>query len=182
MGYHTNFEGEFTFDRPVEAEQAAYIKKFSTTRRMKRDPAVCGGMADPDREAVGLPVGPDGCYFTGGLGFHGQDDDPSVVDGNTPPGQAPLGTRNRGGEIPEIRQPGLWCGWVVGDDQQSLVWNGREKFYSYVEWLEYLIHHFFIPWGYKLNGQVGWIGENEDDRRVITCQNNRVEAVKRYYF
>ena len=38
MGYTTTFEGEFRLDRPLSAEQRAYLNAFSATRRMRRDP------------------------------------------------------------------------------------------------------------------------------------------------
>lgn len=37
----------------------------------------------------------------------------------------------------EKRFPGIWCQWIINDDG-CLCWNSGEKFYNYVEWLEYL--------------------------------------------
>jgi len=185
MGYHTDFTGKFDFDRVVEPHHAEYIRKFNDTRRMKRDPEKAANLPDPVREAVGLPVGPEGAFFVGGLGFCGQEDDESVVDHNSAPGEVPYGSsddfRNRydenrrRGEALES-QPGLWCKWTVTEDNKSLEWDGGEKFYYYVEWLRYLIKYFLEPWGYQLNGTVEWTGEDPGDKGVMICENNKVRT------
>lgn len=153
MGYSTDFTGRFDLDRPLTPEHAAYLRKFAETRRMKRDPAKLP--PDPTRDAVGLPVGPEGAYFVGG-----QEDDASVVDHNNPPDG----------------QPRLWCQWVPTADNAGIEWDGGEKFCHYVAWLEYLITHFLAPWGYRVNGAVAWDGEDSDDRGTITVRDNVVST------
>ena len=49
----------------------------------------------------------------------------------------------------------------------------------YVEWLAYLIKRFLEPWGYVLNGGVGWRGGDWDDVGVIVVIENKVRAVIR---
>jgi hypothetical protein len=164
MGYTTDFAGSFRLDKPLTTAHAAYLVQFSETRRVKRDPERAARLPDPLRIAAGLPIGNDAGYFVGGVGEFGQDDDESVVDPNEPPDG----------------QPGLWCGWTVGEDEQSIEWNGVEKFYNYVQWLEYLITHFLAPWGYTLNGEVRWEGEDEQDRGVIRVENDDVIAEPDY--
>lgn len=39
-------------------------------------------------------------------------------------------------------QPGYWCQWEPCWDGCCLSFNGHEKFYAPVRWLEYLIEHF----------------------------------------
>lgn len=163
MGYTTEFSGSFRLDRPLAAEHAAYLHKFNQTRRMKRDSVIAAHLADPVRIAAGLPVGVDGCYFVGGLGFAGQSDDASVLDHNHPP----------------EGQPGLWCQWMPSDEATAIVWDRGEKFYSYVEWIIYLIDNFLAPWGYRLNGTVRWKGEDSDDRGRIVIKNNIVSTPSR---
>lgn len=179
MGYHTDFRGGFEIDRPVEEKHAAYIRKFNETRRMKRDPSIAQRLPDPIREAAGLNIGQDGAFFVGGKGFHGQDEDASVIDPNTPPGQV----EGYGMEIYAINeklmaesrvQPSLWCQWTLNDANDKLVWDGGEKFYHYVEWLKYMIENFFKPWNYVLNGKVKWQGEEMDDRGEMIVENNVV--------
>lgn len=168
MGYTTSFDGEFTITPPLNAAQVAYLKKFSETRRTKRDEAKTALRPDPIRDAVGLPVGPDGGYFVGANGFRGQEagifgDPPAddVIDHNYSPKD----------------QPGLWCQWTPSEDGTRLEWDGGEKFYGYVEWLEYLVQHFLDPWGRMLNGEVRWCGEESDDRGVIYAKDNLIDAV-----
>jgi hypothetical protein len=161
MGYTTDFYGHFQVTPTLSESHAAYLSKFADTRRMKRLEGACVELADPVREAVGLPVGVQGAYFTGSESVDGQDfDHSSVMDHNRPP---------KG-------QPGLWCQWVPSADRTAITWDGGEKFYYYVEWLEYLIQNFLEPWGYTLNGSVKWCGEEDDDRGTIVCTDNAVET------
>lgn len=130
MGYTTELEGEFRVDPPLPPERVRYLRRFNETRRMKRSASALEGVADPIREAVGLPLGPDGAYFVGSDDRYGQDmDHASVVDENRPPSG----------------QPGLWCGWRASDDGSAIRWDGVEKFYYYAEWLQYLVDHFLRP-------------------------------------
>ena len=170
MGYTTEFTGHFTITPPLSAAQAAYINAFSNTRRMQRDEAITAARLDAIRAAVGLPVGTEGGYFVGAPGLAGQEDECGtkalrpigVMDFNRPPSG----------------QPGLWCQWVVSDDGATLEWDGGEKFYHYVEWLEYLIKHFIAPWGSVVAGEVTWQGEDSNDRGVIHARGNAVQAIE----
>jgi hypothetical protein len=169
MGYTTSFKGQFSIAPMLRPEHLAYLKAFNYTRRMKRDPAVVAGMPDARREAVGLPVGPDGAYYVG-----------SADDGNF--GQGTPGEKMGavGGIVasgsPPSGQPGLWCQWTPTDDGMTLKWDEGEKFYKYVEWLEYLIKNFLGPWGYTLNGVVKWKGEEQEDRGRIVVEDNVVRT------
>ncbi len=141
-------------------EHAAYLKQFNRTRRMRRAPKEAKLLPDPHRKAVGLPLGKEAGYFVGCGGNLGQDEDESVLDYNSPP----------------AGQPGLWCQWAPTEDGTAIVWDGGEKFYDYVAWLTYLIAHFLAPWGYVLNGQMTWQGEEKTDRGVISVSQNEVTA------
>jgi hypothetical protein len=79
---------------------------------------------------------------------------------------------------PEIVKYSYYCQWVPSLDGKFLQWDQNEKFYSYVEWLEYLIKEFFIPKGYKLNGTVTWSGEETGDLGKIIVKDNVVEVKK----
>lgn len=74
--------------------------------------------------------------------------------------------------------PGFWCQWVPNSEGTALQWDGGEKFYDYVEWLEFLIKNFIEPWGLKLNGEVKWFGEERDDIGLIIVNNNKVTTSK----
>lgn len=162
MGYTTEFDGRFELDKPLTAAQVAYLKKFAATRRMKRDAEKVAQRDDPLREKVGLGVGPDGAYFVGAEGFAGQGRDADILEYNSPP----------------TGQPSLWCQWLPTEDGEAIEWDEGEKFYEYVEWIEYIIKHFLTPWGRKLAGKVSWVGEESDDRGVICIVDNVVQSAK----
>ena len=131
-------------------------KVFTDTRRMKRNAALAASLRDPVRQAVGLPVGLEGGYFVGNPKDYGQTHDATVVDYNGPP----------------TGQPGLWCGWTPHENGTAIEWNGAEKFYKYKVWIVYLIEHFLKPWGYTLNGDVTWQGEDMADRGTMSIRDN----------
>ena len=160
MGYTTDFQGRFDLDRPLTPAQVKYLQSFSRTRRMKRDADKVSVLPDADREAVGLPVGLDGAYYVGSQRDYGQNRTADVIDYNSPP----------------TGQPGLWCHWTPTDDGTAIEWDGGEKFYHYVEWIEYLVEHFLKPWGYVVNGQVEWNGEDRDDIGRIVVHDNKVSS------
>lgn len=194
MGYTTDFYGEFNLTPSLTQEQTDYINKFSDTRRMKRDvnklmELYKGEGGYPGRTGTPEEIyGPDGCYFVGGTGSAGQDHDSSIIDYNRPPG-LPTYEQTRNLPFNEMWdneqklikegkcQPGLWCQWVVEGDNNTLAWDGNEKFYEYTAWLEYLITNFFEPWGVKVNGEVEFQGEDRDDRGKIVVTDNEVQVL-----
>lgn len=64
------------------------------------------------------------------------------------------------------------------DDGTAIEWDEGEKFYDYVGWIQYLIKHFFGPWGYVLNGSVTWEGESKGDMGRIIITDNAVSTQK----
>lgn len=147
MGYQTDFRGEFKLNKSLTVKDYMFLKRFSETRRMKRN----------------LPeeYGVDGEFYVEGKGYAGQDrDDKTIVDFNTPPST----------------QPGLWCQWIPNEEGDAIVWDGGEKFYNYVEWIQYLIEKILSPRGYVLNGEVFWQGEDSDDEGKIVIKDNIVET------
>jgi len=159
MGYTTKFEGSFTITPTLTKEHQDYLIGFSKTRRMKRIVTKVKKLPDPIRIAAGLPIGEEGGYFIG----EGDDqskkimDDDSIKDLNKPPKD----------------QPGLWCQWIPFNNF-SLEWDRGEKFYNYTLWLEYIIKHFLKRWGYNLNGEVIWYGENSEDIGKIIIKENKI--------
>jgi hypothetical protein len=160
MGYTTEFNGRFNLNKPLTEEHSNYLTQFAETRRIKRDARKTSGRPDPIRKAVGLQVGLEGGYFVGEGGFMGQNSGPDVINSNDPP----------------AGQPGLWCQWVPTEDRTGIEWNGMEKFYDYTEWLAYLIEHFLEPWGYVLNGEVEWQGEDLEDLGKLVVKDNMVSG------
>jgi len=163
MGYTTDFEGHLKFNKNLTEAQFEYINAFSSIRHMKRDNSILENSPDPLRIAVGLPLGIDSEYYVGTTkqrNCGGQDNRLGVMDYNKQP----------------YTQPGLWCQWIVSDYKQNdiLEWDGSEKFYSYIDWLKYLMENFFIPWGYVLNGTIKWQGENMGDTGLIEVKDNNI--------
>lgn len=145
MGYTTEFDGKFTFDKQLDKETFTLLKGLSETRRMKRN------MKDV--------YGVDGEFYVGGEGFYQLENrHDTIVDNNTPPST----------------QPSLWLQWVPTETGKYLEWDGEEKFYNYIEWLEYIIEKVLIPNGYKLNGEVEYYGEEADDKGTIAIIDNNI--------
>ena len=166
MGYSTYFTGKFEFNKPVTEELKNYINKFCDTRRMIRDVEKIKEIYPNWKElCFNGQLGREGEYFIGGNGFMGQEHDASIVNYNYAPAS----------------QPGLWCQWIINGD--CLEWDGGEKFYNYIEWLEYLIKHFFKPLEYVLNGDISWQGEDEEDFGNIHVVDNviTVQEGNKYY-
>ena len=164
MGYTTKFEGVFQVTPTLSPEHKDYLEAFARTRRVKRDAAATEKVPDRRRLAVGLRIGEEGGYYVGSAdyGISAQRDidcqDPTILNVNQPP---------KG-------QPQLHCDWVPTEDGNGIQWNGSEKFYGYVDWLEFIIDHFLAPWGYEVDGDVTWQGESEDDFGTIYVRNNSV--------
>jgi len=147
MGYTTEFRGEFKFNKPLDAETKDFLEKLASTRRMKRN----------------LPpeYGVEGEFFVEGKGYAGQDRDDSILDYNRPPST----------------QPGLWCQWTPTLDGKGLEWDGGEKFYHYIDWIEYIIKKILEPRGYSLTGDVEWRGEDWSDTGTISIRENNVTVL-----
>lgn len=143
MGYTTDFEGKLKLNKQLSLDDHTFLKKLSKTRRMARN-------VDPK-------YGVEGEFYVDGDGMMGQGHENNIIDYNIPP----------------KTQPGLWCQWTPTDDGEYLVWDGGEKFYNYVEWLEYIIN-WLAPRGYVLNGSVTWQGEESDDMGRIIVKDNVV--------
>ena len=159
MGYTTDFVGKIQIDKPLTELQEAYINAFSETRRMRRDVSLIKDNPKHLHNQLGLGLGVDGEYFVDGGGYAGQDHEDSIIDYNSPP----------------KNQAGLWCKWEVVD-RQYIQWSGMEKFYYYVEWMEYIINNFLEPWGYTCNGDIQWQGEDTGDIGKIVVKDNIVST------
>ena len=105
--------------------------------------------------------GIEGEFYVDGESDFGQDSDKNIMDYNRPPDT----------------QPGLWCHWVPSEDGKSIEWDGGEKFYEYVAWIEYIIDKVLGPKGYTLTGTVEWTGENRDDLGKIVIKKNKVKIL-----
>lgn len=148
MGYTTDFEGRLKFNKTLAEEDKSFLNKLASTRRMARD--------------VDAKYGVEGEFYVEGEGTFGQDREDSVIDYNRPP----------------RTQPSLWLQWVPSEDGNYLEWDGNEKFYNYVQWLEYLIENVFKPRGYSLDGEISWYGEESDDLGRIVVEDNQITILR----
>jgi len=158
MGYTTDFEGEFnlTFNDESKREHVTnLVNGLASTRRMARDLSKISDKLDHPVEYYGV----EGEFYYGGGGMMGQDDDNSVLNHN----------------VPSTTQPGLWLQWVIEGD--ILKWDGSEKFYAYIEWLQYLIDNVFVTNNVVLSGSVDWFGEDRDDTGSLIATDNKVITV-----
>ena len=172
MGYTTEFIGKFTFNREPSQELKDYINCFAKTRHVKRDvEAIQKIFPDWEKRAWKGKLGREAEFFLQPYNeVNYQSDDRldmtgfyqrnGIVDDNYPPES----------------QPSLWCHWII-NKHGELVWSGAEKFYEYVEWLEYLIRYFFEPEGIVLSGKCFYSGERMSDWGYICVENNRVEKI-----
>jgi hypothetical protein len=71
--------------------------------------------------------------------------------------------------------PAYHCDWAVSEDGDTLSWNGNEKFYDYVEWLQWMIDNFFSKWGVTVDGTVHYQGDEIGDHGKITIKNNVIK-------
>lgn len=174
MGYHTSFEGQFNLDRPLTPEHKNYLKAFSEIRHMTWNAELLEQMEDdPIRKAVNLPIGEDGRYFTGSIAIRGKCvGHPALASLTLAVGLPPV--PHAGYNFPPPGVPSFWCQWEPNSDGTAIQWDGIEKFGNYIRWLRFLLEHFLIPWGYTLNGQVHWKGENEGDEGILIVINNQI--------
>lgn len=150
------------FDPPLLPQHTAYLRKFSQTRRVRRDSEQAKFLPDADREQAALPLGEDAEFFVGGLGFAGQQSDLSVVSNNVPP----------------ARQPGLWCGWIPNEEGTRLEFNfdieTAKDLDEAILWLSYLDNHFFNRWDYDLKGACEIYEPDEKDTVFLLLYKREV--------
>lgn len=72
--------------------------------------------------------------------------------------------------------PSQWNKWIVGDDWQSVKWNGGEKFYGYIGWIRLLNANFLAPKRYRLDGTVRFQGEDAGDSGKIVATGGKIEV------
>lgn len=174
----------------ITDEQQTLIKQLSESGLMVEVKSI------KDNRTPEEIYGFKGEYFVGAADdendFRGQNGDSSVIDHNAPSGEisynecADWKKREKLKEklnADIIKQPSLWLQWVLNADGTELIWDGGEKFYSYIEWLKYLVVHFFEPWGIKLNGEIEWVGEDSSDFGKISVKDNVIvvyQGTKQY--
>jgi hypothetical protein len=76
------------------------------------------------------------------------------------------------GELPGIR--GYSCDWELNDDLRSITWNGMEKFYDYVEWMQHIVDSLKSEFDVDVTGTVYYWGESHDDHGVLKVVDGKV--------
>jgi len=164
MGYTTEFVGKLELnykDNDKMHKSITLINGLSKTRRVKRDLNRISELLDKPVEEYGYEG--EFYYDENDFSNFGQSKDISIISSNQPPSN----------------QPGLWLGWVISESDgiYYLEWDGAEKFYYYIQWLEYLINNIFNKNGILLNGDIKWFGEDREDIGVISVTDNNVEIL-----
>lgn len=144
------FTGQFWLSSQLYPEEQAYLHAFSTDRHVKRDVTKIDP-DDPVRLAVGLDMGIEGAYCVN------RNNGASLLDTNNPP----------------AGMPEVYCDFIPNDEGTALIWDETENMRYPYAWLCYLRDHFFIPWGYTLDGQIAWKNTIvKDDYGVLYCHKN----------
>jgi len=86
-------------------------------------------------------------------------------------------TRHGGDTRPDPKFPGYYCQWTVNEDATALVWDGGEKFYEYVDWMNYIIDNFLKPWGVTLSGTIHYQGEAIGDHGNLVIRDGKCVQV-----
>jgi hypothetical protein len=77
----------------------------------------------------------------------------------------------------EGKHPNGYLQWVPNVELDSIVWDGNEKFYDYIEWMEWIIC-FMETLGIDTNGIIHWGGEDPYDIGVITIEDGKLTVVR----
>lgn len=171
MAYQTTFEGVLRLDRPLTGAHRAYLEAFARTRRVRRDEAKTTQRPDPLRQAVGLPVGPEGGFFVGAGGELGQEGGGMLFDpGGRPAEELGILDFNQ----PPSGQPHLWCCWRPTHEGEGIFCLEGGSHYEYVTWLRFLLANFLRPWGYLVSGSLRYQGEDHNDRGRILVSGQEV--------
>ena len=160
MGYNTEFLGSFKLNLPLDQKTADLINGITTTRRMKRDLNKIAKKENISNELALLKYGIDGEFYydTNDFSNFGQTLDDTVIDSNIPPST----------------QPGLWCQWYYYKENNTIEWDKGEKFYNYIEWIQYIIKKILVPRKYAINGEIEWVGDEDNDKGIIKIYNNDI--------
>ena len=155
MGYIIEFKGKFNLNKPLSEEHAKFLYDFSRTRHYERL------FTDDD---------PNGLFFTDPDGIFEpswKDLDFKEICINGTPFDRKKYELSKWGCIDFNNitpgMPSFYCQWIPTEDRNAIEWDKQEKFYNAKEWLEFLIKHYLILWGYTLNGEVKVYDNNDHE-------------------
>ena len=76
--------------------------------------------------------------------------------------------------------PGIWCHLRIGQDSQSLEWDGSEKTYDFIDWVKYANCKILLPRKYRMNGTMLFQGETILDCGRIDAKDGNVSVTWNY--
>lgn len=74
--------------------------------------------------------------------------------------------------------PDSYCQWRLTKNCQGIEWDRGEKFYEYIEWLQWIIDQCLKPEGIELSGSVKFDGEDSDDFGYLKIVDGKVIVEK----
>lgn len=77
--------------------------------------------------------------------------------------------------VPDL--PGYADLFELSEDRSLILPDESESRHGLRLWLVLLIEHVLEPLGYKLNGDVSWTADEDDDRGTIFVKDNAVETI-----
>lgn len=165
MGYTTDFDGEVEVSPPLNEAEAAYLRKFSETRRM-------------DRER--------GPFFVGGEGYRGQGESGDVRDNNASPAEQPGlwcqwvpnedGTALEWDRGEKFYESVDWMEYVIdtflkpGCTVEKLMEDGQLATEIAEQFSAFTFDHV-------CNGEIAAQGEDPDDMWLLKVTDNGVEQL-----
>lgn len=162
MGYTTDFSGCFNLNKPLDRETQNILKGLNNTRRMKRSVKKLAERLNISVEKCIEEYGKEGEFYFDNDNL-GQNETSDVVNYNEPPSC----------------QPSLWCAWKYNNDENTIEWDGSEKFYEYIEWMNY-IKKILENKNYKLEGCISWMGEENGDVGNIEIKESKISITTNY--
>ena len=81
------------------------------------------------------------------------------------------------GPFDERDMPSQWNHWCVGDDMESIHWDGCEKFYGFIGWIRYINTSFLRPANVVLDGTVRFQGEDKEDCGMIVAEAGNIRVL-----
>jgi hypothetical protein len=175
MGYDVDYIGHFDLNKQLTDEHAQFIKDFARTRHYLRawKPEEENGIWWVDPEDKYSPVwnDPEFLEFLNTTKIKNLEKARSEY------------TTKRWGCIDYNKtntgMPDLWCQWIPTDNNWCIIWDGGEKFYKGIKWLEFIIENYLKPWGYVLNGNVlvKDYGNNESGDGQLIVEDNKITFI-----
>lgn len=118
----TTLIGKFKINKKLDKETEELINGLSKTRRMKRDTKKLAKILNiTEEECIERYLSEGQLYIPSYMNDEDEYNDKSIIDFNKHPKD----------------QPDLNCNWKTNGE--TIYWNRREKFHTYIEWIEYII-------------------------------------------